>query len=428
MDTLAEDECLAKTSDGVRRFKLPAEHHFIALYRSVFNEAAVAGDALVQVFLNRRQYDKAREALEQTIAKHGPGSGDSRKTLLKQITGNWGRFEVAETVPAGVKPKLPLVFRNAANIKLTAAPVDMEAVLRDTMDYLKSNPRELEWQRLNPSLIANQLIAGKGEKCIGKITANWESKLTPREKHRDTRADIEVPLDQAGAWWISGEMEGGNSFHTLVWIVDSVLVQRDVGGAKQWWVADAAGGAPVAEAGIEFFGYRMIHLDRKNPLERNMDIRTKDFGRTTDADGKSLLKPGEWDTDYQWLAIARKKGRAPAFFGFQPYGIQEPQLTNGNRDITYGISDRPLYKPGDTAHLKFYLRNVGYFQPDEAKWSNKTGRMVISNGRGEEVMKIEGLKTDALGAVESDVVIPKDAVLGDWTASYWIGGEIAATV
>jgi uncharacterized protein YfaS (alpha-2-macroglobulin family) len=428
MDTLAEDECLAKTSDGVRRFKLPTEHHFIALYRSVFNERGDAGDALVQIFLNRRQYDKAREVLEQTIAQHGPGGEDSRKKLLEQITGNWGRFEVAETVPAGVKPKLPLVFRNAAHIKLTAAPVDMEAVLRDTMDYLKNNPREFDWQRVNPSQIASQLIAGKGDQYIGKIAESWESELTPQEKHRDTRADIEVPIDHAGAWWIRGEMEGGKSFHTLVWIVDSVLVQHDVGGVKQWWVADAAGGAPVAETGIEFFGYRVNHLERKNPLERNMEIRTKGFSRTTDADGKTLLKPGDWDGNYQWLAIARKKGRAPAFFGFQPYYIQEPQLTNGNRDISYGISDRPLYKPGDTAHLKFYLRNVGYFQPDEAKWVNQSGRLILSNGRGEEVMKIEGLKTDSLGAVESEIVIPKDAVLGVWNATYVIDGMGSSTV
>ncbi len=40
MDTLAEDECLAKTSDGVRRFKLPADQHFIALYRSILDEIA----------------------------------------------------------------------------------------------------------------------------------------------------------------------------------------------------------------------------------------------------------------------------------------------------------------------------------------------------------------------------------------------------
>ena len=237
MDTLGEDECLAKTSDGVRRFKLPAEHHFIALYRSILDNKLVggtAGDSLVEIFLNRRQYDKAREVLDLTIAKHGPGNNDHRKSTLKQVTGNWGRFEVAETVPAGVKPKLPLVFRNAAKITLTAAPVDMEAVLRDTLAYLKSNPRDLDWERLNPSQIASRLIAGGAAKYIGKTASNWNVTLTPRDKHRDTRTDLEVPIEQAGAWWVSGNVEGGNSFFTLVWIVDSVLVQNDVGGKKQW--------------------------------------------------------------------------------------------------------------------------------------------------------------------------------------------------
>ncbi len=218
------------------------------------------------------------------------------------------------------------------------------------------------------------------------------------------------------------------TFHTLVWIVDTVLVQNDVGGKKQWWVADADSGAPVAGAEIEFFGYRTIYLDRKKPLERNMDIRTKGFNRSSDEDGKTLLKPGDWDDQYQWIAIARKDGRTSAYFGFQPYNIQEPQLENGNRDLTYGISDRPLYKPGDTAHLKFYLRNVGYFEPDESKWANKTGRLVVSNGRGEEAIKIENLKTDALGAVECDVVIPKDAVLGMWMATFTQGDNIGVSV
>ena len=430
MDTLAEDECLAKTSDGVRRFKLPAEHHFIALYQSILDNKLVggtAGDALIDLYLNRRQYDKAREALELTIAKHGPGDSDSRKKLLKQITGNWGRFEVAETVPSGMKPKLPLVFRNATKIALTAAPVDMDAVVNDTLAYLRSNPRELDWQRLNPSQIASRLIAGDAAKYLGKPVANWTADLAPRDKHRDTRANLEVPLDQAGAWWITGDVEGGNSFHTLIWIVDSVLVQNDVGGKKQWWVADAASGAPVVGSVIEFFGYRAVSLERKNPLARNIDIRTQGFKRTTDADGKTMLKPGDWDDNYQWLAIARKERRSTAFFGFQPYHIEQPQLENGNRDITYGISDRPLYKPGDTAHLKFYLRNVGYFEPDESKWANKLGTLILTNGRGEEVMKVEKLKTDALGAVESEVVIPKDAVLGMWNATFQIGDQISAT-
>jgi alpha-2-macroglobulin len=428
VETLAEDEVLAKTSDGVRRFKLPAEHHFIALYRSILDANAQAGDALTEVFLNRRQRDKAREVLELTIAKHGPGGDKHREKLLQQITGNWGRFEPAATVASGVKPVLPLMFRNATAIQLSAAPVDMDAVIADTISYLKSQPRELEWERLNPSQIAQRLISGKGSKYIGKPAASWEVKLSPREKHRDTRADLVVPVSESGAWWITGKLENGNSFYTLVWIVDSVIVQNDVGGAKQWWLADAESGAPVVGAEMEFFGYRTVYQDRQKPLQNRLDIRTRDFRRATDADGKTLLKPGDFDPEYQWLAIARKQGQASAFYGFQPFNISEPQYDNQNRDISYGIADRPLYKPGDTAHLKFYLRNVGYFDPDESRWANQTGTLTVMDGRGEEVVKIANLGTDELGAVEAKVILPATGALGTWQANFQIENRVSAYV
>ncbi len=431
MDTLAEDECLAKTSDGVRRFKLPADQHFIALYRSILDDPTygeTAGDALVDVFLNRRQYEKAREMLVQTIAKHGAGPDGSRKKLLQQIIGNWGRFESAETVPAGTRPVLPLVFRNAKAIKLTAAPVDMDAVLRDTQVYLKGNPAQLDWEMANPSGIASRLISGSAAKYIGKTEAKWEATLTPRDGYRDTRQEISVPLEKAGAWWVTGEITGGNSFHTLVWIVDSVLVQNDVGGKKQWWLAEASGGAPVAGAEIEFFGYRQDYQDRENSSEQKMTIRTQRLTAKTDEEGKTLMAPGAVDSNFQWLAVARKSGRVLAFDGFQPIYTGGLQSENGDRDLTYGISDRPLYKPGDTAHLKFYFRNVGYFQPDESRWANQFGTLTLMNGRGEEAMKIEKLKTDALGGVECEVVIPKDAVLGQWNAIFMIGKRISAAV
>ncbi|MGL5017598.1 MAG: MG2 domain-containing protein, partial [Luteolibacter sp.] len=207
-----------------------------------------------------------------------------------------------------------------------------------------------------------------------------------------------------------------------------MLVENDVGGNKQWWLADAASGAPVVGADIEFFGYRTIPLERKNPLGRRMEVRTEALHRTTDEDGKTLIKPGDFDREVRWLAIARKEGRAAAFFGFEHYHIEVPQLENGDRDLTYGISDRPLYQPGDTAHLKFYFRNVGYFEPDETRWAEKSARLVLSNGRGEEVMKIESLRTDALGAVEAEVVIPKDAVLGMWTADLRVDDQLSASV
>lgn len=426
VDTLADDECLAKTSDGVRRFKLPPPHHFIAIYRSILEQKEQAGDALTQVFLNRRQYHKARGVLEQTIAKHGPGNHHHRKLLLAQITGNWGRFDAADTVPAGTKPKLPLVFRNATGISLTADPVDMEAVLADTVAYLKSNPRELDWQRVNPSQIAGRLVRENKSKYIGKTAATWKYHLKPRDLHRDTRTDIEVPIDKCGAWWITGKIDNGNEFHTLVWIIDSVLVQRSLGGRLQWWLADAGSGAPVAEAKIDFFGYQVNYLDRKLPLQRRMEIKWSEFNRSTDNDGKTLLNPGDWNHNHQWLAIARSEGRSPAFFGFQHFSIQDESWENTNRDLTYGITDRPLYKPGDTVHVKFDFRNVGYDKPDDSRWANQTGILTVHNGRGDEALKIENLKTDAFGSIETEFIIPKDAPLGAWRAQFEIKDRIAA--
>jgi len=431
VETLADDEVLAKTSDGVRRFKLPADWHYIALYRSVLDAPGTGEDAgftLAQVYLNRLQFSKSREVLEALIAKHGPGTEDFRKKLLDQIIGNWGSFGTTETVEKGVRPRIPLVFRNAASVKLTAAPVDMDAVLADTIAYLKGNPLELDWQQINPSAIASRIIREERSKYVGAAGQEWTVPLAPAEGHRNTRAEVEVPVEQPGAWWITAEMENGNRFHTLVWVVDHVLVHRDVAGSKQWWTADAADGSPVEGAEIEFFGYQTVNRDRKTPQERRMDVQTKSFTRTTDADGRTLLKPGDMEQGYEWMAVSRKAGRGTTFFGFQPFMIEEPAFENGNRDMSYGVTDRPLYKPGDKMHVKFFLRNVGYFEPDEAKYANRTGTLSLLNGRGEEALKIPGLKTDELGALEAEMVIPKDAPLGGWQAVFSIPDMMSGSV
>ena len=420
VETLAEDECLAKTSDGVRRFKIAADHHFIALYQKVFDHSPTSGDALTRIFLNRRQCHKAKEALERIIAKHGPGSSDHRKKLLEQITGNWGRFENVETVASGTNPVLPLVFRNAESISLSASPVDVRMLLTDTIEYLKSNPRKIDYQQSNPSDIAERILRTKKSKYVGDPAKKWTSDLTPRELHRDTRTDLVVPVEKAGAWWITGKMQNGNQFHSLVWIIDSILVQRSVAGNLQWWLADAKTGAPEQKADIDFFGYRVKSLERKTPLGCKIDVKWKEFSHTTDNEGKVLLKPGDWESRFQWLAVANKDGKFPAFFGFQRLYAQKPSGQNGTRNRSYAVTDRPIYKPGDTVHLKFHLRNVGYANADERMWANQIGELKIFNGRGEESLKIDKLKTDAFGTLTAEFIIPKDASLGGWRAQFMI--------
>jgi len=430
VETLAEDETLAKTSAGIRRFKLPEDQHFIALYRSILGDAglgAIAGDELAQAYLNRRQFDLARKVLEETLAKHGDTSSKSRAALLKQITGNWARFQPVETVAAGTKPVLPLEFRNATSVKLTAAPIRMEKVLADVKEHLKSNPHEVNYQRIQPGSIGWRLVNENPGRYLDPVAATWRHELKPEPKHRDTRAEIPMPLDQAGAWWVRADLGDGNTIFTVVWIVDQVLVRREVAGKLQWWVADAVTGAPVEGANLEFFGYDIVSIDRKLPIGRRQEVKTKEFTRVTDADGRTLVGKRDWDERYQWMAVSRKEGKAPAFVGFEhfyPYGIDAESSV---RRASYAVTDRPLYKAGDTLHAKFWLREVGYGGVNEGKFAGKTGRVVFTNGRGEEVIKLENQKADALGGLEVQTVLPKDAVLGEWSVRFDVGKHLAAS-
>ena len=421
VETLAEDETLAKTSVGIRRFKLPADQHFITLYRSILGDAgsgAVAGDELVQAYLNRRQFDLAQKVLEETLAKHGDTRDKERAALLKQITGNWGRFQPVETVAAGTKPVLPLEFRNATSVKLTAAPIRMEKVLADVKEHLKSNPQEVNYQRIQPGSIGWRLVNENPGRYLDPVAATWQQELKPSPKHRDTRAEIPMPLDQAGAWWVRADLGDGNTIFTVVWIVDQVLVRREVAGKLQWWVADAVTGAPVEDAKLEFFGYDIVSIDRKLPIGPRQMVKTKEFARATDADGRTLVGKGDWDDDYQWMVVSRKEGKAPAFVGFGNFYPQGTDAESGVRDASYAVTDRPLYKAGDTLHAKFWLREVGYDGVNEGKFAGKTGRVVFTNGRGEEVIKLENQKADALGGLEVQTVLPKDAVLGEWSVRF----------
>ncbi|HEY8962734.1 MAG TPA: MG2 domain-containing protein, partial [Luteolibacter sp.] len=429
LETLAENETLAKTSSGVRRFPLPEDQHFIPLFRSVMGDAGVggaAGDELAQAYLNRRQFDLARQVIEATLAKHGDTPSKTRAALLKQITGNWGRIGPVPTVAAGTKPVLPLEFRNATSVKFSAAPIHMEKVLDEVKEHLKSNPSEVNYQRIQPGSIGWRLVNENPGRYVGQAEATWTRELKPLPKHHDTRAEIPMPLDKAGAWWVRADLGDGNTIFTVVWIVDQVLVRREVAGKHQWWVADAVTGAPVEGANLDFFGYKFVDIERKLPIGRRQNVKTKEFSRQTDADGRTLVNKVDWDESYQWMAVSRKEGRAPAFIGFEHFYQPGIDVETGARDASYAVTDRPFYKAGDTVHAKFWLREVGYDGVNEGKFAGKTGRVVFTNGRGEEVIKFENQKADAFGGLEVQAVIPKDAVLGQWSVRFEIPGPYAA--
>jgi uncharacterized protein YfaS (alpha-2-macroglobulin family) len=84
---------------------------------------------------------------------------------------------------------------------------------------------------------------------------------------------------------------------------------------------------------------------------------------------------------------------------------------SGGESRTYLYTDRPIYRPGDTVHLKGIDR-VGY----DGQWEvvkDVPATLVVRDSRGEEVSKQE-VPLSEYGTFETSLVLPKDASLGTW--------------
>ena len=106
LETLQENETIARLATGVKRFALPDEYNSIKLFQQIAAEkgrlAVNANNMLGAIFQDRRQYDRAAEYFKLA------GSADQ----VRQILGNWGQFGPVMTQPAGKGATVEYLFRN----------------------------------------------------------------------------------------------------------------------------------------------------------------------------------------------------------------------------------------------------------------------------------------------------------------------------
>jgi len=411
LHTLKPTETIARLATGVKRFDLPDEFNFIKVYQQIANEpktgyGAEALEQLAHVHENRRQYPQAADYWKQTIAKYGAGQDNYRKAQLNQIIGNWGRFENVMTQPAGQGASVEFTYRNAAKVSFEATEIAVPKLLDDIKAYLKSNARQFDWQKVNIGDLGYRLVLENQKQYLGAKVANWDLELKPRENHFDKRVTVTTPLQKPGAYLVKATVANGNTTYIVLWVADTAIVKKPLDKGTFYFVADAVTGKPIEKANLEFFGWRGEHTQ-----PNKFQILTKNFSELSDADGQLVLKGDEEQTQYQWLTIARTQNGRFAYLGF--HGIWTGQYYDSeyNQTKVFTITDRPVYRPGQKVHFKFWVRHAKYDQEDVSDFAGQKFTVELHDPKGNKTLTKEFL-ADAYGGIEGEYDLPANATLG----------------
>lgn len=412
--TLKDDETICRLATGIRRMKLPDDQNFILIYQQIADQPQTGyGDhalsSLAGVYENRRQFPQAAKVLERLIKQYGKGPGDSYQMRLDQIRNNWGRVEGSVSQAVGQGATIGYRFRNGHGVSFEAYQIKFADLLTDMKTYLQQKPKQVQWEKVDINNIGYRLVQQNETKYIGAKVAEWNLELEPKPDHVDRRVSVTTPLQKGGAYLLVAKMKDGNVSRTIIWLNDLIIVRKPLKNEFLYYVADAVTGTPVAQANVEFFGWRQFY-DKNTP-------RTEfaNFAENTDASGSVFVTQKLMSNNFQWVAIARKDGKL-AHLGFSNVWYRGYHPGQFDQTKTFVITDRPVYRPGQTMKFKAWISQAKYDLGNVAPFAGKSFQVVFHNARGEEVHKAS-FKADEYGGINGEWAIPADALLGQFGLS-----------
>ncbi|MCK4981611.1 MAG: hypothetical protein KAS17_01745, partial [Victivallaceae bacterium] len=419
---LKDDETIAKLATGVRKIKLPDDCNYIKMYKEEQNFSMLA-----MIYKNRRQYIKAANALKEVI-KRAQVKGKYIKQL-NQITGNWVELPGSKTFPAGVKPVVNLKFRNARKVSCKLTKVKIETFLEDMKKYLKDAKSRKEMFELGyqPSQIGNWLLKKQGERYLSKDVEEWDKVLKPLDKHFDKTIQLKLPVSEAGVYFLEVSAKDGNTSRIIVWLSNTAIIERDANGGKLYIVTDALTGKPLDYCRLNFFGFKSEYIRDEKLRGKQGERYTytfNEFFTQTDANGMVFVETAKLQKCGQAMIEASIEDNF-GVLGFSSFYNRRfhSQKMNKRRKV-YAITDRPIYKPGQTVNFNYWLRTVGYGRDNFiGEFAGRKVKLIVRSPRKKLLEK--EFRLDNYGAFNSSFKLPDDADLGSYSISLdRLGGHI----
>jgi len=323
-----------------------------------------------------------------------------------------GEFGIIERVAGGL---LPLTVRNLepGAEGSTAAKVRWVRVTDDAAI--------LDWQARVKKIDHpdyDQQLGRTPEMRHAQLLGNWEAGVVERALPKPNGAQafevVGVPLEQPGFYVVEAESKhlgksllGQNvpMFVRTTALVTNLSVHFKWGaGASLAWVTRLDLGTPVA-------GAQMAVRDCKGRLYAEA---------TTDNQGMALIPRGLPDPrNAEWncpLMVSARAGDDMSFAfsdwneGIETWRFGLPEAWNADKRQAHSVLDRVLFRPGDTVHMKHFLRDKQAFG---LSYSSKPPRtLMIEHGAGNQ--RWFSPLAWKNGAAASTWKVPEGAKRGDY--------------
>lgn len=327
-------------------------------------------------------------------------------------------------MPAGTAASVDLRFRNGNRVTFEVRKVKLTTLLDDVHQYLAGNPPELKHERININNIGHRLIHQDENTYLGEKVAQWSEALQPLPDHSDRVVTLATPVKDAGAYLLTAQMQDGNSSSIMLWIEDTVIAEKHLSGKTLYFVADALTGAPVPGATVDCFGYDTRYENPRGGAKQRLNVQTRRFTAKSDADGLVVPDVGEDSRRFQWLVTASLPDPASApdktaysrfaFLNFSNMGWRSPHDPQYSQSKAFVITDRPVYRPGNTAKFKCWVRHAQYdMPPDASMFAGQAFAVTISNPRNEKILE-KTFTADAYGGFDGELALPEGATLGTY--------------
>jgi hypothetical protein len=395
---------------------LPPEHNFIAIYKSLN-----AHRDLALIFENRRQFERAahywRLALGSAAdvpSPDAPVTHDEAREHLRQILGRWGTF-ADEEAPAGRPTSVAFRFRNATSVRFEAHALDVNRLIADVKAYLRSDPGDWDWSKMNLNDIGQRIVWEGQEKYRGRrVAALGRCRSRPAPGISTGASRCPCRLRRTGHSLSPRAWKGGNTSHLVVWRDELALVQKPIGDGDFYFVADAATGRPVSGAvsGFLRLPQRVHRLPHRSPAHENPHAgffpdgrskRRRDGGRGGPGTGPSMAGGGP-----------RRPGAARVF-GVPTLLVPVP-VGRRNRPGG-GVPRSPTGRstaPSRVVRFRAWADRAAHDRTGPSPFAGAAFSVTIYDPQGKKVFE-RSVAADARGGFDGEFPLPADAALGAYS-------------